>query len=455
MIDLSEYISYEKFKDYTGKSKDTRKESKTRLFFVLLVFSIAISSMFYVSFTLKGMFSIFLGLYGTLMVLYLLTKQSLSFFYKPFEGEAPKNKKVAVVIPSYNESGEAIRNTINSILAQDYPIYEIYFVDDGSKDQSAYRTVLQMKRELESVNKEVAATVEGSSSLPIPNLIVHRLEKNSGKRHAQLWAFRKTKADFIVTVDSDGDLFPNAVKELLIPFNDKKVMATTGHVNIRNRKENLLTRLIDMRYDNAFRVERAAQSVTGNVLVCSGPLSCYRIEVIKENIDHYGNQMFLGEKVQFGDDRCLTNYSILKGKTIYQSTARCITDAPSTLRQFIKQQLRWNKSFFRESLISLRTGLKKPQVLVWTVLEMSLWILFGLSLILSFIFKVSSVGFILAIYYFAYISLSAYARNVFYLFKHPITFLLAPVYGIIHLTMLFPLRFWALLTIKSNGWGTR
>lgn len=453
MIDLSDYISYEKFSDYIKKSKNDDMNSNNKLVFVSIIFSITIVAMFAMSYFIRGTFNVFLGVYGSIMVLYLLTKQSLSFFYRPAVGEA-QQAKVAVVIPSYNESAEAIRNTINSILAQDYPVHEIFFVDDGSKDQSAYNMALRMKNELEFTNKEVAATLEGTVGT-IPNLVVHRLEKNSGKRHAQLWAFRRTKADFVVTIDSDGDLFPNAVRELLIPFNDEKVMATTGHVNIRNRKENLLTKLIDMRYDNAFRVERAAQSVTGNVLVCSGPLSAYRVEIIKDNLENYGNQMFLGETVQFGDDRCLTNYSILRGKTVYQSTARCITDAPTTLKQFIKQQLRWNKSFFRESLISIGIGLKKPNVLVWTILEMSLWILFGFSLILSVVLKATSVGFVLLFYYLAYISLSAYARNVFYLLKHPLTFLLAPVYGIIHLTMLFPLRFYALLTIKSNGWGTR
>ncbi|KHA45933.1 hyaluronan synthase HasA [Bacillus anthracis] len=425
--------------------------------FILLVFSLLIVAMYYINFTIRGSFSLFLGIYGTLMVIYLLGKQSLSFFYRPITGDKVPNMKVAVVVPSYNESASAIVNTINSVLAQDYPIHEIFFVDDGSKDKSAYEVALKMREELLRTQREIAATTKNicSEILGIPDLIVHRLPKNCGKRHAQLWAFKRTTADAIVTIDSDGDLFPNAVRELLKPFNDEKVMATTGHVNIRNRNDNLLTKLIDMRYDNAFRVERAAQSVTGNVLVCSGPLSCYRREVITENLEHYGSQMFLGEEVQFGDDRCLTNYAILKGKTVYQSTARCITDAPTTLKQFLKQQLRWNKSFFRESLISLGIGMKKPNVLVWTIFEISLWILFGLSLLLSIILKASHVGLILAVYYLGYISLAAYARNVFYLLKHPLTFLLAPLYGILHVLALLPIRFYALLTIKSNGWGTR
>lgn len=97
-----------------------------------------------------------------------------------------------------------------------------------------------------------------------------------------------------MTVDSDTYIYPDALEELLKTFNDPTVFAATGHLNVRNRQTNLLTRLTDIRYDNAFGVERAAQSVTGNILVCSGPLSVYRREVVVPNIDRYINQTFLG-----------------------------------------------------------------------------------------------------------------------------------------------------------------
>ncbi|UZJ81012.1 glycosyltransferase [Fictibacillus sp. KU28468] len=364
--------------------------------------------------------------------------------------------KVSVFIPSYNEKPKAVLETVKSILDQDYPIHEIFFVDDGSPDQSGYEAIIQLKKEMETAWREVAASGKSGGSVhPFQNLVVHRLHKNSGKRHAQIWAFERATGDIFVTVDSDGYLYPNAVRELLIPFNDSKVMAVTGHINARNRDENWFTRLIDMRYDNAFRVERAAQSVTGNILVCSGPISAYRSEVVLDNLEIYGSQTFLGEMVQFGDDRCLTNYAILKGKTVYQSTAKCITDVPSSLRQFLKQQIRWNKSFFRESLIAFRIGLKKPVTLIWVLLELSLWILFGFAIIIALCFKIHTLGFILLVYYLAYLSISAYARNVFYILKRPLVFLMAPLYGLIHLCLLFPLRIYALFTLKSTGWGTR
>ena len=433
-----------------------KKESKLQKVFVASMFLLFVSGLIYINAVAKGGLNWYLGVYGSIMVTYLFGKMLLSFFYKPAYEEAVGNKKVSVIIPSYNEKPDAVLQTVESIMAQDYPIHEIFFVDDGSADTSGYEAILQLKKEYDAMKKEVAVTAEmGASAGFDTNLIVHRLKKNSGKRHAQIWAFKQATGDVFFTVDSDGYVHTDAVRELLKPFNDEDVQAVTGHINARNKNDNWFTRLLDMRYDNAFRVERAAQSVTGNVLVCSGPISCYRREVVMDNIEHYGSQTFLGDKVQAGDDRCLTNYAILKGKTLYQSTARCDTDVPGTFKQFFKQQIRWNKSFFRESLVALKVGFKKPRTLVWVLLELSLWLLFGIVILLGLVLKAKTVGAVLFLYYLAYLTFSAWARNVFYILKHPLVFLLAPVYGIIHLGLLFPLRFYALLTIKSTGWGTR
>ncbi|RFU62253.1 glycosyltransferase [Peribacillus saganii] len=415
--------------------------------FVITLFVLTVAALFFVNWTASDKLNLTIGLYGSVMIAYLLGKMILSFKYKTVDLDPP-DLKVSVIIPSYNEEPEAVLGTIKSILKQDYPIHEIFVIDDGSKDISAYNASLKLRDSL-------LTNIEGIIPSNLPKVIVHRLPNNKGKRHAQIWAFERATGDVFVTVDSDCTVFPDAIRELLKPFNDSEVTATTGHVNIRNRTDNILTRLIDMRYDNAFRVERAAHSVTGNVLVCSGPLSAYRRQVVIANLEHYGTQMFLGQQVQLGDDRCLTNYAIREGKTLYQSTARCITDAPTSLYTLLKQQSRWNKSFFRESLIALKIGLKKPNVFVWVMLEMFLWLAFGVSLVMAFYITSTTMGWIMLIYYLAYVTISAYARNVFYAYKKPLTFLLAPVYGILFLILLCPLRFWALLTLRSTSWGTR
>ncbi len=444
--------------DRERKNKSHKRKTVLQRTLVISLFVFLVAVMSYVNVTIKGDYSLYLGYYGSIMVLYLLGKMVLSFWYKPYVKDSVGNKRVSVIIPAYNEKPEAIITTVESVLNQEYPIHEIFIVDDGSKDLKGYHAAIELKEQFD-MKREVAASTTETPQNDLSNvatkITVHRLEKNQGKRHAQIWAFERATGDILVTIDSDVYVYPDAIHELVKPFNDSEVMATTGHVNAKNKDENLFTKLIDMRYDNAFRVERSAQSVTGNILVCSGCFSAYRKEVILDNIEHYRNQMFLGEPVQFGDDRCLTNYAILKGKTVYQSTSKVITDVPSSVKKFIKQQIRWNKSFFRESLVALKIGFKKPRTLAWVVLELLLWLLFGFAIIFSVIFKSAVMGYLLGVYYLFYMAISAYARNVYYILSSPLMFLLAPVYGLIHVTLLFPLRLYALATLKQNGWGTR
>ncbi|MGT2808285.1 glycosyltransferase [Streptococcus iniae] len=376
--------------------------------------------------------------YGILLLIYLTLKMSLSFFYRPYKGKVG-NYKVAAIIPSYNEDGESLLETLKSVQSQTYPIAEIFVVDDGSAD----KTGIKMIEDYIANNPDAT------------NVIAHRLPENVGKRHAQAWAFSRSDADVFLTVDSDSYIYPDALEELLKSFNDKDVYAATGHLNARNRDVNLLTILTDIRYDNAFGVERAAQSVTGNILVCSGPLSVYRREVVVPNIERYTSQTFLGIPVSIGDDRCLTNYATDLGKTVYQSTARCDTDVPFNFKTYLKQQNRWNKSFFRESIISVKKMMQTPLVAVWTVLEVSMFIMLLYSVLDLFVGEAQEFNGLKILAFLTLIFLVALCRNIHYMVKHPLAFLLSPIYGILHLFVLQPLRLYSLFTIRNADWGTR
>ncbi|HHX8721015.1 hyaluronan synthase [Streptococcus pyogenes] len=404
---------------------------------IVLSFIFLISILIYLNMYLFGTSTV--GIYGVILITYLVIKLGLSFLYEPFKGN-PHDYKVAAVIPSYNEDAESLLETLKSVLAQTYPLSEIYIVDDGSSNTDAIQLIE------EYVNREVDIC---------RNVIVHRSLVNKGKRHAQAWAFERSDADVFLTVDSDTYIYPNALEELLKSFNDETVYAATGHLNARNRQTNLLTRLTDIRYDNAFGVERAAQSLTGNILVCSGPLSIYRREVIIPNLERYKNQTFLGLPVSIGDDRCLTNYAIDLGRTVYQSTARCDTDVPFQLKSYLKQQNRWNKSFFRESIISVKKILSNPIVALWTIFEVVMFMMLIVAIGNLLFNQAIQLDLIKLFAFLSIIFIVALCRNIHYMIKHPASFLLSPLYGILHLFVLQPLKLYSLCTIKNTEWGTR
>ena len=91
----------------------------------------------------------------------------------------------------------------------------------------------------------------------------------------------------MVTVDSDTVLEDGTVKELVKPFANSKIGAVTGQLSILNKSDNLLTRILNIRYIVAGILERAAYSYFGVVNCTSGPLSAYRKPLILKNLDDH------------------------------------------------------------------------------------------------------------------------------------------------------------------------
>jgi len=239
-------------------------------------------------------------------------------------------------------------------------------------------------------------------------------------------------------------------------------MGVTANVRALNHRRNLLTRLIDMRYANAFLFERAAYSTVGSVVCCCGSLAFFRTSVVKENLDDFLHQSFLGVQVQYGDDRRLTQYALQKGVVRLQDTSVAYTLVPEKLDHYRRQQLRWNKSFFRESLWAIhRFGPRRWPFWI-SIVELAVWLTFTASLLTAMYIRPIATGHMVPWEFVAFSVILAYARNVRY-FGRPgeslrsqcATFALAPLYTVMHVFLLTPLRLWSLLTLRQTGWGTR
>lgn len=96
------------------------------------------------------------------------------------------------------------------------------------------------------------------------------------------------------------------------PFKDPKMGGVAGRTDVANTYTNVLTKMQSVRYYIAFRIMKAAEGYFDAVTCLSGPLACYRKELVKSNIDAWLRQSFLGQKATFGDDRAMTNF-ILRG----------------------------------------------------------------------------------------------------------------------------------------------
>ncbi len=276
---------------------------------------------------------------------FLLSRYLFGCFYRPVPINPDFTPGVSVLIPCFNEE-EWIQRTILSCINQDYPTesLEIIVIDDCSTD----RSVEKIKEIVEKLYEED----EHFATKDRVKYIV--LEQNAGKREALIEGAIVAKHDLVVFVDSDSFLDPFAIRNLVQPFQDKKMGGVAGRTDVANTYTNNLTRMQSVRYYIAFRVMKAAESCFDTVTCLSGPLSCYKRSIIMENKENWKNQSFLGQKATFGDDRAMTNFVLRHHRTSYQDTAICSTIVPNSYKVFLKQQMRWKRSWLRESIIAAK-----------------------------------------------------------------------------------------------------
>ena len=332
---------------YSSRKKDRYMlftSSVLLLFITLFIILMRAESVIYFK------FNKWLYLYSIIAAVFLISRYILGMLYKPVPIDIDYTPGVTIIIPCFNEE-KWIDRTILSCINQDYPIdkLEVIVVDDCSNDKS----VEKIKETLERLNTE-------AERFDVRNRLKYFVqERNSGKRAALSRGVKESKHDLVVFVDSDSFLDPFAIRNLVPPFKDPKMGGVAGRTDVANTYTDVLTKMQSVRYYIAFRIMKAAEAYFDSVTCLSGPLSCYRKQLVIDNMDGWLNQKFLGEKATFGDDRSMTNFVLNGYRTSYQDTAICSTIVPNKYKVFLKQQMRWKRSWLRESILAGKFMWKK------------------------------------------------------------------------------------------------
>ena len=381
-----------------------------------------------------------LAAYGLVVCTFIVSRFVFALFYRSAK-DAGLEPRVAIVMPGFNEEA-AIADSLRSLLALEYPAakLEIVAVNDGSTDG----TLREMRK--------VAAGAGG-------RVHVIDLGHNQGKRAAMAAGIRATEADIIAFVDSDSVVEPDALRILVQGFADEKVGAICGHADVLNLDESWLTKMQAVRYFVAFKVVKAAESVFNAVTCCSGCFSAYRREAILPHLDWWEHQMFLGKESTFGDDRSLTNCVLRTWKVRYEAKAVSHTLVPVTFKQFMTQQLRWKRSWTRESLIvGTFIWRKHPIAAAATYVGMILPLIAPVIAVRTLIVLPLGMGAGAPFVYLLGVYSMAIAYGLYYVARRPRydgMWIYGVVFCFFYLFFLLWQTYWAILTARSSAWGTR
>ena len=218
---------------------------------------------------------------------------------------------VSIIVPAFNEEVNAV-SSLHNLLRCDYPNFDIIFVDDGSADNT-YAVVLA-----EFVNH------------PKVKLFT---KFNGGKSSALNYGIEQTNAEYLVCIDADTKLLPNAVSELMKHFADENTGAVAGNVKVGN-EVNLLTRWQSIEYTISQNFDRRAFAYPNAITVVPGAIGAFKKSVLMEAGGFTTDTLA---------EDCDITIRILRAGYIVanEPKAMAYTEAPETLKQFFKQRYRW------------------------------------------------------------------------------------------------------------------
>lgn len=224
---------------------------------------------------------------------------------------------VSVIIPSYNED-LTLENCVNGLLNQAYGNYEILIVNDGSTDDT-----WQVARRLAEVHPQIRAF-----SKP-----------NGGKASALNYGIQRAHGTIVVCIDADSIFIKDTLYQLALSFEDPEVMAVGGNVRVANRKR-LLNKHQALEYITGLTLQRRAFAHLGCMQVISGAIGAFRRSKLLE-IGGYSSDTIV-------EDMDITVELARRGsKVIYNPLAIAYTEAPESLRDFLKQRYRWTYGGFQ------------------------------------------------------------------------------------------------------------
>jgi cellulose synthase/poly-beta-1,6-N-acetylglucosamine synthase-like glycosyltransferase len=239
----------------------------------------------------------------------------------------PRTAQVTVIVPAYNEE-QSLADTILSLKSQTVAPYDILVVDDCSTDDTG------------EVAEHFGATVV-------------RPPRNTGsKAGAQTFALSFVDTPFVIAVDADTTLAPDAIERLLEAFDDPNVVAACGTV-IPRRVQSVWERGRYVEYLFAFTFYKRIQDHYGVPLIASGCFSMYRTTALRA-IGGWSNRTL-------AEDMDLTWMFHRRGHTVrFVPAAVCYPLEPHNLHFLNAQLRRWSHGFVQNVRLHWRGVLRVP-----------------------------------------------------------------------------------------------
>lgn len=273
---------------------------------------------------------------------------------------------VSIIAPAYNEANNIVES-VNSLLNQRYPDFELIVVNDGSKDETLNTLIDYFaleKRDMFVRHRLPTRTMRGIyTNKQIPNLIV--VDKvNGGKADSLNLGLNIASKEFFCGIDSDSLLEPDALTRAVSGMIDssEETIATGGNICPVNGctvelgsldsidlPKKFLARLQSLEYMRAFMSGRVGWAHMNLLLIISGAFGVFNRERTiqtggyltksgKYRKDTVGEDMELVVRLSRFMREAKRPYRVK-----YAFNANCWTEVPESWHILRKQRDRWHR----------------------------------------------------------------------------------------------------------------
>jgi len=228
---------------------------------------------------------------------------------------------VSIHVATYNEK-RVVNRLLTACTNQDYPFYEVIVADDSTD--------------------ETVDILEGWKDHPRVK-VSHRSTRAGFKGGALSYALEKTdpRSEFVIVFDADFIPYPDTITQFLkyyqfvtgSSYHSNKIAAIQGYQwHVLNKSENWITRGVRSEYAGSYVVERSGTEIFGALKQIAGSVYLIRRDVLEK----------FGWGTSITEDFELTLRLYEQGyKVVYTPYIQTPSECVATVRQLIRQRMRW------------------------------------------------------------------------------------------------------------------
>lgn len=278
---------------------------------------------------------------------------------------SPITPGVSIVAPAYNEEVTIVEN-VHSLLAQQYPKFEIIIVNDGSKDKTLEKLIENFDmvevpyNYVERIHCQPFKRLFRSTNLRYSKLVVVDKMNGGTKADAVNGGLNVAQYPYFINTDVDCLLAKDAIYECIFPvLLNSNIIAVSGTMSMSNGFEvqdgevveykpswNPLPLFQDLEYKRSFLVGKMGWSYLNAMPNVSGGYGLFNTQVVIA-AGGYGYDSFAEDMdMLFRMIAYCCDFN-RPYKVVQIPHTCCWTEGPSTMKVIYRQRIRWGRGLFQ------------------------------------------------------------------------------------------------------------